>query len=357
MIQDSDRDAFIRHEDTFDVHGVADTSMLDNSVRHATNYAMFTDDHRRASTLSNAIFSSNGSSTSFNANQEVPPDAPNVVCRPNSTPSGAGGPATLNLEISSRDMSHSRLLSILSMLQDSNTSIPSVERSSHAPRRNLLEQVASTLPESHVAPISTSFSRSIFPRTLQTDQCATILFEPSPVACIDSVCWALLQGRLARHATCDVAPRLAEAAVLLSGEQFHALFLQWDLAQRLFFGGAVTRWTVRHACKLADPLDLDSSLLLEDADPHVRATHLLSAALHFAMMRMAGSCAVHRRTVTSYLPLMPNEQADQNVYFADILSAYVRTGDQGRISELLPLRQWMSRKIRQMFAAANLHVS
>jgi hypothetical protein len=259
----------------------------------------------------------------------------------------------LGFTVSPRALVRARLLDVLSTLQANSRTVPSVERSTQDPHHNLLEQPPSVLPEGTGGPVTTAFSRSIFPTASRSDQVEGILFEASPVARIDSVAWALLRGRLARHAPGSAAPRMAEAAILLSGEQFHALLLQWELSQRLFFGGAVTRWTVHHACRLAAPLGLDMSLLVEDADPNVRAAHLVSAALHFAMSLLTDPWVTHRRNVTSYLPLDPESQPDRDVYFSNVLCAYVRSGDQGRVGELLPLRQWLYSLGRQMQTASN----
>ena len=109
-----------------------------------------------------------------------------------------------------------------------------------------------------------------------------VLFEPSPVRIIDSVTWAILRGRLAGRKVKDVALRLADAAMLLTGEQFHALFvLRWNLSQHLFFGGLLTRWTVAHALQLALPLRLEPAVLLEEYDSGMRSAQLMSVALHF----------------------------------------------------------------------------
>ena len=194
----------------------------------------------------------------------------------------------INFDVSVHPVSNESMLLILADLQQSRTTIDPFTRQTRTIPPSLLRNVQSQLDGPHT-PVSTEFSRRLFAGTVRDSSDPHVLFIPSPVDCIDSVDWAVLQGRLDRQGKkCErTGHRLAEAALMLTGIQFHAIISKhWALAQLLFFGGELTRWTVVNACANAHPLVILPEHLHPDADPNLRAVHLLAAALQFAVVHV-----------------------------------------------------------------------
>jgi hypothetical protein len=202
-------------------------------------------------------------------------EIPHVLCRPNFSVNGLGGPATINLPLTRESTTTTDLTNILTLMQAYESVIPTSLRTNEAAAEALV-LAADSSSSSHEAVIS-RIAMKKFP--MQDLTSSEFIFGKPVVPSIDSLTWAVLVCRLDTHPKSSAAYRICEAALVLSGEQFRDFIIDQNTSDLLLFNGAVTRWNVHAACSMSRPLEIDRNILDGSRGPEVRAVHLLSQSL------------------------------------------------------------------------------
>lgn len=224
-------------------------------------------------------------------------------------------------------------------LEDGGLSVPCTVRSWNPPPSGL---VAAALP-----PLAEDFVETLTPYVQKTFKIANIpslprlLLIASPIASICSIKWAVLIGRILRHSPVSIARRLADASIILTGEEFRDFLLCRKESDVLLFSCVITKWNVYDACSKAAPIRIDSRILIGERGDEVRVAHIISLALQFAL-------TTERRApllpLKAYVPLpRPNDRpsAEYDKHMAHILSAHVNERGHGLYEQLGLLGNWL----------------
>ena len=278
-----------------------------------------------------------------------------VLCMPRANIESDGSIVGINLPLYSGDMERESLSNVFLALENQTLQVPCVVRTWAAPPIDLMASALPSLGEDFRETIS-----SYAARTFEIDAIPTtpgILLINSSIGTICSIKWAILIGRLKRHRVEEVAKRLADAAILLSGEEFRDFLLSRNLSDTLIFSGLVTKWSVMNACAKAAPLKIDPDILVGNKGEEVRCAHLLSLSLQFALATTRDLHPPHLN-ISAYIPLPLPPAADashqeSNAYdshFTRVLAAYLRDGYRD-VSLLRLLGTWLVKKASQIISS------